>query len=87
MPNVLAIYKGHFVDVRLKQFHWFDPKKLPSIIPFDSPTGRQWLKEIQEQNINIASVPADSEEGQKRMKQWEEMLYGKKPVKRARGIK
>jgi hypothetical protein len=82
--GMLAIYKGHFVDTRLRQFHFFPIGELPSIIPFDSPTGQQWLKEMYEQGLSTASVPEDSEEGLKRAKQWHEMLYGKK---RSKGIK
>jgi len=80
--NVLPIYKGHFVDIRLKQFHFFPVGKMCSIIPFDSPQGQQWLKEMREQELSMVSVPIDSKEGQKRMHEWQEMLDGKKSDRR-----
>ena len=75
-PNILAIYKGHFVDERLRQFHRWVPGEEPSIIPFASPKGAQWLAEMKKQGLSTSSVPVESPEGQKRLKEWKELMKG-----------
>ena len=72
-PNILPIYKGHFVDARLRQFHLWKMGELPSIIPFHSPKGQKWLAEMQQKGLSIESVPVDSPEGQKRLEQFRKL--------------
>ncbi len=72
-PNILPIYKGHFVDARLRQFHLWKVGELPSIIPFDSPEGSQWLVEMREQGLSTESVPIESPEGQKRLDEFKKL--------------
>ncbi len=67
--NILPIYKSHFVDARLRQFHLFKWGELPSIVPFDSKKGQKWLKEIRQKGLSIEAVPYDSPEGQKRLEE------------------
>lgn len=71
--NILPIYKGHFVDARLRQFHIFKMGERPSIIPFNSEEGQKWLEEMQQKGLSIESVPYDSPEGQKRLEEHEKL--------------
>ena len=72
-PNILPIYKGHFVDARLRQFHVWKMGALPSIIPFESPKGKKWLAEMQQHGLSIESVPVESPEGQQRLEQFRKL--------------
>ena len=72
-PNILPIYKGHFVDARLRQFHLWKMGELPSVIPFASPKGQQWLAEMRQKGLSIKSVPVESPEGQKRLEQFRKL--------------
>jgi len=77
--NILPIYKCHFVDARLRQFHIFRMEELPSIIPFDSPKGKKWLAEMEQEGLSTKSVPIDSPEGQERLKEFEKLnVHGTK---------
>jgi hypothetical protein len=72
-PNILPIYKGHFVDARLRQFHLWKVGELPSIIPFESQKGKKWLAEMRQQGLSLESVPVESPEGQKRLEQFRKL--------------
>ena len=72
-PNILPIYKGHFVDERQKQFHIFKMGKLPSIIPFDSAKGQKWLAEMRQKGLSTSSVAVESPEGQKRLEEFKKL--------------
>lgn len=77
--NILPIYKGHFVDARLKQFHLWRMGEEPSIIPFDSSTGEKWLAEMQQKGLSTESVPVDSPEGLKRLEEFKKLnVHGSK---------
>jgi hypothetical protein len=71
--RILPIYKGHFVDARLRQFHLFKVGELPSIIPFESEKGREWLAELREHGFSTEPVPVDSPEGQKRLEEFKKL--------------
>lgn len=72
-PNILPIYKGYFVDARLRQFHIFKVEELPSIIPFDSPKGQQWLAEMRKKGLSTEPVPVESPEGQIRLEEFKKL--------------
>jgi len=72
-PNILPIYKGHFVDERLRQFHIFKVGELPSIIPFDSSKGQQWLAEMRKKGLSTEPVPVESPEGQIRLEEFKKL--------------
>ncbi len=72
-PNILPIYKGHFVDVKLQQFHLWKIGQEPSIIPFDSPKGKKWLSEMQKKGLSAEPVSIDTPEGQKRLEAFKKL--------------
>jgi hypothetical protein len=78
---ILPIYKGHVVNAKLRQFHLFKVGKQPSIIPFASKRGEQWLKEMWQKGLSMEPVPVDNPEGQKRLEQFRKLnVLGSKKV-------
>jgi len=47
--------------------------ELPSIIPFDSSKGQQWLTEMRKKGLSTEPVPVESPEGQIRLEEFKKL--------------
>jgi hypothetical protein len=74
--NILPVYKGYTVDIRLKQFRKCPIDAMMEFIDFDSEKGSGLLEEMRALDLNLESVAIESELGQRYLKQLNKATFG-----------